>query len=249
MNVKKIFGDEKSCTLKITGANIKLMNAIRRAAMSNVAVLAIEDISIHKNTSVLFDEYIAARLALLPIKADPKVYKKGDKVKLVLKEKGPKVVTSSDIKCSDPNIEIVPKNVPIVKLKEGQQIFFEMDAVANVGQEHAKWQPALISYNEWPEIKGNVDEKTAKNIINACPKKILEYKAGKILIEKPGECDLCFCCEEASDGKIKLELSKNTFVLRIETYGALTPMQVLEKAIEALKERCESFDEELKKIK
>lgn len=249
MNIKKISETKNSVVLLVSGTNIKIMNAIRRAAMGNVPVLAIEDIAIHKNTSVLFDEYIAARLAMLPIKTDPKVYKLGDKVKLVLKEKGPKTVMSSDIKSTDPNVEVVAKNVPIVKLKEGQEIFFEMDAVVNIGKEHAKWQPALVSYNELPKLEGEIDEKNAKNVLNACPKKLLEYKAGKIIIDRVEECDLCFNCEEASNGKLELKLSKNNFILRVETYGALGAQEVLEKAAEALEEKCKKFEEELKKLK
>ncbi|MCX8190348.1 MAG: DNA-directed RNA polymerase subunit D [Candidatus Diapherotrites archaeon] len=249
MNIRKIEENEKICVLKIIGTNTKVMNAIRRCAMSDVPVLAVENIAIHKNSSVLFDEYIGMRLALLPIKTDPKIYKKGDKVKLVLKERGPKVVTSADIKCSDPNVEITAKDVPIVKLKDGQQIFFEMEAVVDTGREHAKWQPALIAYYELPKLDGEVDEKTAKNVLNSCPKKILEYRAGKVLIERPESCDLCFCCEEASNGKLKLNLTNNSFILKVETYGSLKPALVLEKAIEAIRERCEKFEDELKKLK
>jgi len=249
MNIRKISENKNSVVLLVSGTNIKIMNAIRRAAMSNVPVLAIEDVAIHKNSSVLFDEYIAARLALLPIKTDLKVYKPGDKVRLVLKEKGPKTVLSSDIKCTDPNVEIVAKNVPIVKLKEGQEIFLEMDAVVNIGKEHAKWQPALVSYNELPKLEGDIDERNAKNVLNACPKKILEYKAGKIIITAVENCDLCFRCEEASNGKLELKLSKNNFILRVETYGALEVKDILEKAAEAIEDKCKKFEEELKKLK
>ncbi|MEM4598340.1 MAG: DNA-directed RNA polymerase subunit D [Candidatus Diapherotrites archaeon] len=249
MNIKKIEEKENMCILKVSGTNTKIINAIRRCAMSDVPVLAIENIAIHKNSSVLFDEYIGMRLALLPIRTDPKIYKKGDKVKLVLKERGPKIVTSSDIKCSDSNVEIISKDVPIVKLKEGQQVFFEMEAVVDTGKEHAKWQPALIAYYELPKLEGDIDEKTAKNVLNSCPKKILEYKAGKVMIERPESCDLCFCCEDASNGKLKLNLADNSFILKVETYGAMTPQMVLEKAIESIKERCKTFEDELKKLK
>ncbi|MCD6478395.1 MAG: DNA-directed RNA polymerase subunit D [Candidatus Diapherotrites archaeon] len=249
MKVKKVFEDGNEVRLLVTGTNIKLINAIRRAAMSDVPVLAIEDLSIHKNDSVLFDEYIGARLGLLPLKTDLKSYKPGDRVKLVLKEKGPKTVMSSDIRSLDPNVEVVCKNVPIVKLKEGQEIFIEMEAVMSTGREHAKWQPALIAYNEVPKLEGKIGEKSAKAVLQACPKKILEYKAGKIIIDRPDECDLCGNCEEAGHGKLKLALSNSSFILRVETYGGISNLDVLKKAAEALEEKCKEFEAELKKIK
>jgi len=249
MKIKKLYEEGNEARLLVTGANIKLINAIRRAAMVDVPVLAVEELAIHKNDSVLFDEYIGARLALLPLKTDLKAYKPGDKVKLVLKEKGPKTVMSSDIKSLDPNVEVVCKNVPIVKLKEGQEIFIEMEAIVNTGKEHAKWQPALVTYNEVPKLEGKVSERGAKIILQACPKKILEYKAGKIIINRPDECNLCGNCEEISQGKLKLTLEKNEFILRVETYGGISNQEVLEKAVEALEEKGKEFEAELKKIK
>lgn len=250
MNIKKVFEEGNEAKLLITGTNIALMNAIRRAAMSEVPVLAIEELAIHRNDSVLFDEYIGARLGLLPLKTNPKAYKLGDKVKLVLKEKGPKMVFSSDIKCSDPSVEVVNKEVPIVKLRDNEEIFIEMRAEMNVGGEHVKWQPALVAYNEMPKLEGKVSEREAKEVIKACPKKILEFKAGKIIIEKPYECDLCGYCEIASKGKLRLVPSDSSFIFTIETYGALTNQEILESCVNALKEKCKEFEREIKeKIK
>ncbi|RLG70191.1 MAG: DNA-directed RNA polymerase subunit D [Candidatus Iainarchaeum archaeon] len=250
MNIKKVFEEGNEVKLLITGTNIALINAIRRTAMSEVPVLAIEDLAIHRNDSVLFDEYIGARLGLLPLKTDLKTYKLGDKVKLILKEKGPKMVLSSDIKCSDPSVEVVNKEVPIVKLRDNEEIFIEMQAEANIGKEHVKWQPALVAYNEMPKLEGKVSEREAKEVIKSCPKKILEFKAGKIIIEKPYECDLCGYCEIASKGKLKLVPSNNSFIFTIETYGGLTNQEILEKSVEVLEAKCKEFESEIKgKIK
>lgn len=247
MNIKKVFEEGNQVKLMVTGTNIALMNAIRRTAMTEVPVLAIEELAIHRNDSVLFDEYIGARLGLLPLKTDLKTYKLGDKVKLVLKEKGPKVVTAADIKASDPSVEVINKEVPIAKLRENEELFIEMLAVVGTGKEHAKWQPGLIAYNEVPKLEGKVSEREAKEVTKACPKKILEFKAGKIIIEKPYECDLCGYCEVASKGKLKLAPASNSFIFTVETYGSLSNQEILEKSAEILEEKCKEFAEEVKK--
>jgi DNA-directed RNA polymerase alpha subunit len=64
------------------------MNALRRTIMVDVPCLAIEEVNFYENTGIIFDEMLANRLGLLPIKTDTKSYKKGDKVKLVLEKEG-----------------------------------------------------------------------------------------------------------------------------------------------------------------
>jgi len=46
------------------------VNAVRRTLMTNVPKLAIENVTIYDNTSALFDEIVAHRLAMLPLPTD-----------------------------------------------------------------------------------------------------------------------------------------------------------------------------------
>ena len=46
-------------------------NALRRIMISEIPVLAIEWVDFRENSSILFDEVIAHRLGLLPLKFDP----------------------------------------------------------------------------------------------------------------------------------------------------------------------------------
>lgn len=57
----------KLCELVIRGADVGLINKFRRAILRNVETLAIDDVIIEINSSVLPDETIAHRLCLLPI--------------------------------------------------------------------------------------------------------------------------------------------------------------------------------------
>ena len=250
MNVKKIKEEGNALTVLATGAHPGFVNAIRRVVMNSVQSLAIENISIYRNDSVLFDEFIASRLGSLPLKTG-KSLKKGDTVKLTLHEKGPKTVLSSSIKPKSPGVDVVNRNTPIVKLKAGQEIKMEMEAVMDSGKEHVKWQPAIVSYHELPEIKNKADKiRNTQKIVDSCPKKALEARAGKIVLKDPYECSLCGYCEDISAGQIELVPNPNSFVLSVESLGQKPPKEVLIEAAEALKEKTAAFQSEVsKKVK
>lgn len=231
MDIKNISEEKDSLKLLIKNIDIHLLNAIRRTVMNNVPTLAIENISIFENNSVLFDEFLGNRLGLIPLKTDAKSYKKGDKVKLVLQKEGPCMVYSSDIECKDPKIEVAFKDIPIVKLKEGQRIKMEMTACMNTGKEHAKWQPALISYMQLPKANS---KKLGGELTKILAKNSYEWTQREMeLLKKKGE----------------LDYSDKDFVLTIESYGGLENKEILMLAIDALKDKLKEFKEELKKIK
>lgn len=215
--------------------------------MGETPILAIENIWIYENSSVMFDEMLSQRLGLLPIKTDAKFYKKGDKVKLVLEKEGPCTVYSKDIKCTDPKIEVVHKNIPLVKLKKDQKVKLEMEAVMGIGKDHVKWQPAIVSYYEVPVLVQKKDVKNADEIVKAAPANWLESKAGKILIKDPYETQFSKeLIEQISANNLSLEFDENNFVLNIESHGGLEPKEILESAIDVLEEKVKEFEKELK---
>ena len=62
--------DDTVARFTISGATPAFANALRRSMIGEVPTLAIEDVRIYDNTSVLFDEILAHRLGLVPIKTD-----------------------------------------------------------------------------------------------------------------------------------------------------------------------------------
>ena len=247
MNAKKIGKEGNSLTILVNGTHAQFVNAIRRTVMKSVPGLAIEDISIYRNDSVLFDEFLGSRLGSLPLKAGSKL-KKGDKAKLVLHEKGPKTVYAADIKSKTAGVEVVAKDTPIAKLKEGQELKLEMEALMGTGGEHVKWQPAIVSYKELPEIKGKTAKvKNAQQVVDSCPKKVLEVKAGRVVLKDPYGCTLCGYCEESSGGQLELEPSQSAFVLTVETFGQRKALELLEEACDLLKQKTTDFQSEASK--
>ncbi len=94
-----------------------LANAIRRSSYS-IPMIAIDEIEIAKNDSALYDETIAHRLGLIPIKMKKDEKKDGVlKFKISVKKEG--FVYSKDI---SGDFEVVYGEIPITLLKADQEI-------------------------------------------------------------------------------------------------------------------------------
>src|SRR3989344_1239063 len=61
--------------------NVVFANTLRRLMIDEVPTMAIEEIEFSKNNSILYDELIAHRLGLTPLKTDLKSYNLPDKCK------------------------------------------------------------------------------------------------------------------------------------------------------------------------
>ncbi len=248
MDVKKVYEDGSQTKYLVKGTNHIFMNTLRRAIMTCVPCLAVETVQIYENDSVIFDEMLANRLGLLPIKTDVKTYKKNDTVKLVLEKTGPCMVTSKDIKCTDPKIEVLDKKIPITKLGKDHNLKIEMTAVMNTGDEHAKFQPAIVSYNEIIEIENDKGYDT-KAIVSQMPKGSIEVKAGKLFLSDPYNVNnQNQHLDILRKNGVKFSFSKTDFVLTIDSTGQLTPKEVLQSAIEQLELKFTELEEQIKKI-
>jgi DNA-directed RNA polymerase subunit D len=133
------------------------VNALRRLAISEVPSLAIDDVVILENSSVMHDEAVAQRLGLIPLRTDLKRFVRTEecdckstlgcskcRVLFVLDSEASdktKVVTSSEIISEDEFIKPVSGEIPIVVLAPGQKLKFEAYARLGIGKLHAKWQP------------------------------------------------------------------------------------------------------------
>ena len=62
--------DEKNMRLLIRGVNVPFMNALRRIVLAEVPCMAVDEVVMLENSSILQDEIITHRLGLIPLKTD-----------------------------------------------------------------------------------------------------------------------------------------------------------------------------------
>ena len=114
MKVQVLDEKDNELVFMIEGINNAIANTIRRTIVSEVPTLAVDEVNFVKNQTALYDEILAHRIGLMPIKTDLKAYSLKDgtstkattELKLTLKAKGPKTVYSGDFKSKDPSPSI-----------------------------------------------------------------------------------------------------------------------------------------------
>ncbi len=238
-------------------------NTLRRIMIDEVPTMAIEDVEFSKNNSILYDEMIAHRLGLVPLKTDLKSYNLPDKckcegkgcgrcqLKMVLRAtKGSGVVYASEIKSKDPAVKPVYGNMPIVKLLKGQTLELEATAVLGRGRQHVKWSPCHVYYKYRPIVEITGDVKNPDAIIEVDHNNIFEIKDKKLVINKDRvlECDLSIDFSEI-DKAVKVSASNTDFIFYMESFGQLSCKEIVNKSVDIFDETLDEFAEELKKAK
>ena len=214
-----------------------LANAIRRY-VNRIPILAIDEIEITKNDSVLYDETISHRMGLIPLK-NKKVSEKGVELKLNIKSEG--IVNSGEIK----GTEIVYENIPIVILNKGQELDIKATAKQGLGIEHAKWSPGLMFYRNVCEII--LDKSLKEEIKKICDNDIKE-KGDKIVIIDDKKQEICDVCEGISQRYKKEFETKPTeeLIVTIESWGQIPTEKIFEESVKILKKDLNEFEKEMK---
>ncbi len=194
-----IKSNDSKIVVKFTGYPIQYINALRRIAMVEVPIMAIDDVIIYENSSVMHDEILAHRLGLIPLttplnrfnmpnacECNSKLGCPRCKVTFYLDVRAEEkniTVTSKDLISDDDSVKPVSDDIPIVILAKGQRIKLEAYARLGIGKMHAKWQPTTIAVaREVDAIKDeyileleSVGSMSAKDILLSAVK-ILEDK-------------------------------------------------------------------------
>ncbi len=220
-----------------------LANAIRRY-VDHVPVLAIDDVEISKNDSPLYDETIAHRLGLIPLKTDKTVNEKtSEQISLIAKKEG--IIYFEDMKGK---ISPVYDKIPITVLKKGQELEILATAKAGKGSEHSKFSPGLLFYRNLIKVK--IDKDCPREIINACPRKVFGLEAGKVVVIDENRCDMCEACVDLSRkiGKKCIELTPTgELVVTVESFGQMNEKDIFKKAIEILKSDLKEVSKKISK--
>jgi len=223
----------------IVEADETLLNSIRRYT-NQIPVLAVEEIEISKNDSPLYDETIAHRIGLIPLKNGGK---DGGKLKLNVKKEG--IVYSEELKG---DIKVIYEKIPITLLGKGQELELVATVKAGRGSEHSKFSSGLIFYRNVFELK--IDKNCPKEVIEKCPRNLLKLKDGKIIIDNNFKCDSCEVCVDfcKKNNKDSIEIARTKELLvTIESFGQLSVEDMFKKSIEELKKDLAEFSKKLPK--
>lgn len=247
----------------LSGVTAAFANGIRRACMSEVPVLAIDEIGLYDNTSVLFDEQIGLRLGEVPLQAeDLDIFSQpedcqcggtgcpGCRVEFMLSSEGPGMVYSGDIQFADPGVKPAFDKIPIVILGEGEKLVIEGYATKHVGKEHSKWQAGtLCGYKNQPCIMVADSCDGCGKCALVCPRNLLTVVGGRAKTTNILECSLCKLCVDACEpGAIKLSPIMDSFVVSIESSGTLPAKDLVAKAAVEIKMRAEDLDAKLAEL-
>ncbi len=265
MKLEKISFEKKKNKLvfMLKDSDLTLANALRRLIIDEVPTLAVEQVELRDNSSALYDEMIAHRIGLSPIKTDLKSYTLPAKcscngagcaqcqLKITLKAGKKGVITMAEAKSEDPKCTFV-YDMPIVKLSAKQRIDIEATAVLGQGKVHAKWSPGLAFFRN--ELKVDFDDKKLKEetkqlLLTACPKGIIEAKGNKISFDaaKLNEYDNVEGCIELleKDG-IKVSPTEN-IIFTVESWGQLSCKEILETSADLLIDKSDELIKLLEK--
>jgi len=267
MSVQILEKDEDSMSFVVNGITASLANTLRRIILSEVPCMAIDDIMIIENDSVLHDEVLGLRLGLIPLKTDLDSYNLPEECEckselgchlcravLILDveaESDERTVYSKDLVPEDPNVAPVSGEIPIVKLAPGQRIRLEAYAKLGRGKEHAKWQPvSACIYRYLPEIKIDSERCDGCGVcIDVCPRRVLaKSEEGKIEIKRLLECTLCKDCMTVcpkDPPAIEVQGNQNSFIFYVESTGVLPVERIIREALKIYERKCSEFLEQL----
>ena len=148
----------------VSNMNISLANSIRRS-VGEIPILAIVEADIYKNDSALYDEIIAHRLGLLPLKNQKIKDNQSIEIKMKVKGKGDVV----EILAGELGKDIVYPETPIVLIGDKQEIELVARAKSGKGNVHAKFMPGLAFYKHLPKIKISSEGERLVELANIYP--------------------------------------------------------------------------------
>ncbi|ORY40567.1 DNA-directed RNA polymerase [Leucosporidium creatinivorum] len=245
--------NHERCCFVLDGVHLALANSLRRTMISSIETLAIDQVQINENSSVLPDEMIAHRLGMVPLKSsnmekrvvnynrdcDCDSYCHRCSVVLTLKAKCTEdrimevttamlVIEGEDTSGAGVGMpSIAPereKGILLVKLGKGQEIDMRCIAVKGRALEHAKWSPcAAVGFEYDPYNKLRHTD--------------LWYEVGTNPVDEwPVSGNGQYEREPAKDGSDPFDFNAkpSRFYFDVESVGQLPPEEIVSKGIDSL---------------
>lgn len=206
-----------------------LANAIRRSSFM-IPIMAIDELAIEKNDSPLYDETLAHRIGLVPLKMTKDI-KEDTVLKLKLNSKTAGYVYSDSIKG---DAEVIYDNIPLTFINENQEIKIVCSTKVGRAIDHAKFSSGILTYRALSEI--TLPKKYKETIAELFSNKITE-KGDKIVIKDDSEksiVDFCLglCQKDKEECNVK---DTGSLVFDIESFGQIKAEEIFKQSVTILK--------------
>jgi DNA-directed RNA polymerase subunit D len=262
MKVRIIDLNEEKIRFTLDGVDVAFANALRRTMISDVPCMAIDDLFIFDNSSVINDEVLAHRIGLMPLKTDLNNYvlpeececqsELGcDKCRVVLTldieaETDTRTIKSGDFVSVDLNVVPASPDIPLTKIAPGQAVRLEAYARLGTGKTHAKWQPVSEAvYNHIGEVE--VDEErctVCAECVKACPRGVFAIEEGELKVVDVNACILCGECVKAcpeEPAALTQGVEADAYLFNVESTGCLPPERIVLEAGRILVAKLDEF--------
>lgn len=250
MDVEVLSNSEGQLRFIVRDIDPTFMNALRRTIMAEVPIPAIEKVYIAENTSVLYDDILAHRLGLIPLKGGESLGLQGScscegkgcplcesVLTLDVDTKEDKLFVYSGRLKAEGSVFPANNNIPIVELNAGQKLTLEAHARLGIGKEHAKWQPVSAASVQFEPII-TIDQDKCNQCADCakeCPKKVLKLKDKTLLVTSLWDCTLCKICEEVCPSSaVAISYNDRNSSMLLETTGSMTNDELVLAACEVL---------------
>jgi len=267
MEVKVIERDANSVRFILSGVSPAFANALRRAMIGEVETMAIENVIVVENNSVMYDEILAHRLGLIPLSSSVEGYVSPDecdckselgcnkcRVSFTLEAEATDdtiTVYSGDLRSEDPNVKPIVDKIPIVKLALGQKLKLEAYARLGKGLEHAKWQPvSACAYKYQPRVSVNVKKcDVCGECVKFCPRNVFAIEGSRLIIRNEMNCTLCTDCVRRCPMKpspITIDWDDTAFIFYVEATGSMSVEEIVKEAATLLGKKSTLLSKQIK---
>lgn len=274
LDIKVVEENNSSMEFDLIGVDSSLANSFRRTILSDLPTMAIENVFIKKNSSVIPDEILAHRLGLVPIKADPRLFcfktkesKQSEQNTIVFKLKAHCLseelsVYSKEIVWVQPkertdlpadSVSVLYSDVLLLKLAKNQEVELEMHCVKGTGREHIKWSPVgTVFYRFHPKIVilQKVSGKDAYRLQKCFSPGVIDVVNDVAVVSNERVDSLgreLFKHKDLSD-KVSFSLLESHIIFKIESTSFYTPRQTFEEALKLFLEKCTCLKRNIEKL-
>lgn len=221
----------------ITDMNTTLANAIRRSA-NEIQILAIDEVDIYKNDSALYDEVLAHRIGLIPLK-NQKI-KEGEHIELKLKSSADdetKYVLSGEFGDLP-----VYSEIPLTIVSGKQKIEIVAKAKQGTGITHSKFSPGVLFYRNLSKVTISKEAEKNKGIAEKYPDIFMFDEKLKVIDETKVDLEL----EDVNDIEGVSIVPTEKLVYTIESWGQISAEDLFKESVKVLSKNLDAVSKSLK---